>query len=79
MSLQTSAKWYDEPDNEVHGTVTKVYRTIQNQQGWRLEADRYHAALYAGGSAAANISMPRARVFRLNMRPTHGSVSARLP
>lgn len=41
-----SARWYDEPKNDVHGVLGTVFRTVRDECAWRIDADEYHAGLY---------------------------------
>ena len=50
-----SARWWSQPKGEVHSSLISVARQVKEAQRWRRDSDEYHAALYAGGPAAADI------------------------
>lgn len=43
----TNACWHEEPKNDVHLALAAVFRTIRDECSWRIDADEYHAGLYA--------------------------------
>lgn len=43
----TSAAWYKEPKGEVHNTLVSVFRAVRDECEWLVDADEYHAGLYA--------------------------------
>lgn len=51
-----SARWWAADGDEVHSALTSVVQHIKNSQGWRKDADVFHAELYAGGPGGAGIA-----------------------
>ncbi len=51
-----SARWWAADKDDVHGAITTVVRHIKMSQGWRRDADVFHAELYAGGPGGAGIA-----------------------
>lgn len=50
-----SSRWWAEPKNEGHDCLVRVFRTVKDCAQWRLDADEYHAGLYAGGVASVGV------------------------
>lgn len=44
---ETSARWEEEPKGSVHTALASVFRTVRDECAWRVDADEYHAGLYA--------------------------------
>jgi hypothetical protein len=42
-----SAAWYDEPKGDVHAALVAVWNVVRDENAWRVDADEYHAGLYA--------------------------------
>lgn len=55
LAKTTSARWWSEPKEDAGECLIRVFRTVRENQGWRLDADEYHGALYAGGVATVGI------------------------
>lgn len=55
MGTTTSARWDEEPKNEAHTTLLRVFAKVRDAQQWRVDADEYHAGLYAGGIASVGV------------------------
>lgn len=51
------AKWWLSKKDDVHGTLATVFRTIYDENAWRVDADEYHATLYAGSGATGGIRL----------------------
>lgn len=47
MSASQTAAWYQEPKGEVHSAVQAVWNVVRDENAWRVDADEYHAGLYA--------------------------------
>lgn len=47
----SNARWFDEPRNDCHSVVASVFRTIREENAWRIDADEYHAGLYCSSDA----------------------------
>jgi hypothetical protein len=50
-----SAKWWDEPKGDAGECLVRVFRTVRDAAQWRVDADEYHAGLYAGGIASVGV------------------------
>ncbi len=50
-----STRWWAAEQEEVHTALTSVVRHIRMSQGWRRDADAFHAELYAGGPGGAGV------------------------
>lgn len=53
--LRKSARWWGAEKDEVHSPLIAVVQHIKMSQGWRRDADEFHAELYAGGPGGAGI------------------------
>lgn len=61
MAKIRSSRWWDEPKEDAAECLIRVFRTVHDAAQWRIDADQYHATLYAGGPAAAGVKgMPSA-------------------
>lgn len=56
LNTVTSAEWWNEGQGDVHGTLIRVFNTVRQQSGWRRDADKFHAELYAGSSSASGLT-----------------------
>jgi hypothetical protein len=50
-----SSRWWAEPKGEASDCLIRVFRTVRDASQWRVDADEYHAGLYAGGIAAVGV------------------------
>jgi hypothetical protein len=62
-SWVSSARWQDEPKGEAHRVLSNVYRLLAEDARWKLDADEYHASLYAGAAGAAGVSQRSRRAY----------------
>ncbi len=51
-----SARWWGADEKDAHGALISVVQHIKLNQGWRRDADVFHAELYAGGPGGAGIA-----------------------
>lgn len=47
MAKQTNARWFEEPKGEAHIALVPTWTVIRDENEWRVDADEYHAGLYA--------------------------------
>lgn len=55
MAKVESSRWWSEPKGEAADCLIRVFRTVRESAQWRVDADEYHAGLYAGGIAAVGV------------------------
>lgn len=55
MGKIESSRWWSEPKGEASDCLIRVFRTVRDASQWRVDADEYHAGLYAGGVAAVGV------------------------
>ena len=47
MAYSQEGRWYAEPKGDVHAAVAAVWNVVRDENAWRVDADEYHAGLYA--------------------------------
>ena len=47
LNTSQNAQWHREPKGEVHTSLRPVFQMVREQAEWRIDADEYHAGLYA--------------------------------
>lgn len=55
MSKIESSRWWDEPKGDASDCLIRVFRIVRDASQWRVDADEYHAGLYAGGIASVGV------------------------
>lgn len=55
MANVQSSRWWSEPKGEAADCLIRVFRKVRDASQWRVDADEYHAGLYAGGIAAVGV------------------------
>ncbi|MER3499798.1 MAG: hypothetical protein C4308_14850, partial [Chitinophagaceae bacterium] len=55
MAKIESSRWWSEPQGEASDCLIRVFRTVRDNAQWRVDADEYHAGLYAGGIASVGV------------------------
>lgn len=55
MAKVYSGQWWEERGEDAHQSLLRVFRTVRDANQWRIDADEYHAGLYAGGVASLGL------------------------
>lgn len=55
MQKVNSSDWYNEPGDNAHASLMRVFRTVRDANQWRVDADELHAGFYAGALATVGV------------------------
>lgn len=47
MASSTSARWWEADKGDAHTALVPVWQVVRDENGWRVDADEYHAGLYS--------------------------------
>ena len=51
-----SARWYAEPKDNIHRALSRVCKSVWDQNAWVRDAHEYHAALYCGAPVGTGLA-----------------------
>lgn len=55
MSTRSNVQWFAEPKGDAHDSLATAFGVVSTDNAWRIDADEYHAELYAGSLQAAGV------------------------